>query len=64
MLNYRYLKKKEGAKDHDPIQQRTSYLDPDDLMTLKNQDIEPVTILQRVGETVVVPGCLCHQVCV
>jgi len=48
---------------YDPIQQRNSYLTSTDLASLKKREsIEPMTILQRVGQVVVVPGCLPHQV--
>ncbi len=49
--------------EHDPIQQREAYLEAADLETLKKtKGVCPKTIMQCLGDVVVVPGCLPHQV--
>ena len=44
------------------VQDRSCYLDIDDLSTLKEDGIQYMTILQCVGDVVILPGNNIHQV--
>ena len=64
--DYEYIKgylTDQTPMSHDPIQQRVSYLQKSDLAHLKESyGIEPITFVQRVGDVIVVPACMLHQV--
>ena len=64
--DYEYIKsylKEQTPMSHDPIQQRVSYIKKSDLACLKQAyGIEPITFVQRVGDVIVVPASMLHQV--
>lgn len=62
MIYCRYLKSSRNTDD-DAIQQRTTYFNREDLEVMKREsNVEPIVIVQGVGDVVVVPACLPHQV--
>ncbi len=59
----RYLQRSRNTTVH-PIQQRNTYFNRNDLEALKSErNVEPMVIVQGVGDVVVVPASMPHQVC-
>ena len=62
VIDFRYVQTRDGLGTLDVIQDKSVFLRRADFVALSVQNVRPVTVLQRAGDVVVVPGCLPHQV--
>lgn len=61
-IDFSYVRNRDGHATLDVIQDKSVFLRRADFVALSEENVKPITILQRVGDVVVVPGCAPHQV--